>query len=108
MQFWCIFYVLHKNIMNVTGRPTPEILNKFLFTHVVKCYNDICRYMASSNLFSSRLTSSQTLNGRIQTVLFLYKQIYIKTVCISIAITKYLILTCFVVFILDQSHVIQQ
>ena len=43
---------------------------------------------------ASRLTPSQTLNGCIQTVLFLYKQFYIKTVCISIAITKYLILFC--------------
>ena len=50
MQFWCIFYVLHKEYHEVTGRPTPETINKFLFTHVVTCYNDICRCMASSTL----------------------------------------------------------
>ena len=52
MQFRCIFYVIynHENIMNVTGRPTPEMLNKLLFTHIASWYTDISNCMASSKL----------------------------------------------------------
>ena len=70
MRFGAFSMFFTKNIMNVTGRPTREILNKFSFTNVVTCYNDICRCMASIYTVASRVTPSQTLNSCIQTVLF--------------------------------------
>ena len=42
-----------KNIMNVTGRPTTEILNKISFTHIATCYTDTSRCMASSKMGSA-------------------------------------------------------
>ena len=38
------FLFFTENIMNVTGWPSLEILNK----HVVTCYNDKCRCMSGS------------------------------------------------------------
>ena len=51
MQFMCIFYVLHKEYHEITGRPTIEILNKLSFTHIATCYTDISRSMANSKLW---------------------------------------------------------
>ena len=48
-QFRHIFDVFEKNIVNDTGRPTPEILNTLFLT--CTCYTDICRCMLGSKLW---------------------------------------------------------